>query len=376
MPNDSEEITLYQIPSPKERRRIHADIVRKKEHITDDQYHVFIQMGLSDLRTELTGMNGYLTMLSEGDFDKLQPEQKRATDELRKSCQELIAVIGDLAELGKIQKTQMSLSDQTEKASSKKEETPNASQQIEQYLVGHPKLSEREFYDIVKVLGHQSRRVVKEIGNSLAILSLSPKGNNRNTSSNLTKQLAEIERNTTSLIQATKKYYPKNVKITHVPKILMFEDERMLRDMYETKFRMEGFEVAGYDNPSKDPVSTILKEQPDIILSGVTMPTLDGFSAAKIYKADPLTKHIPLIFLTNLGQQGDVETGLRLGAVSYLIKANHMPIEVVKEVRKALGLPIPAEKPIPVPGQAWHGQSVQEMTEKAPQKRSWWQFLR
>jgi response regulator RpfG family c-di-GMP phosphodiesterase len=68
------------------------------------------------------------------------------------------------------------------------------------------------------------------------------------------------------------------------------------------------------------------------------MPVMDGFTAAKIYKSDARTKHIPLIFLSNLGQKEDIETGLSLGGVKYVVKAVHSPSDVVSEVRKVLSL--------------------------------------
>ncbi|MFH1171908.1 MAG: response regulator [bacterium] len=158
-----------------------------------------------------------------------------------------------------------------------------------------------------------------------------------------------------------------------MPKILIFEDDRMLRSMYETKFTMEGFTVVGNDHPTEDPVGLIIKENPAIIISGVVMPVMSGFDAAKLYKTDQRTKGIPLIFLTNLGQSKDVEMGKELGAAAYLIKANHMPIEIVNEVRRVLRLPIPPEKPIPPPGDAWHGPSVGDLPPDKP--KSWWQKL-
>lgn len=156
-------------------------------------------------------------------------------------------------------------------------------------------------------------------------------------------------------------------------KILFFEDDRLLRNMYETKFSLEGFLVAGYDSPTKDPVSIILKEKPDIIISGVIMPLMDGFGAARIYKADPRTKDIPLIFLTNLGMEENVKEANALGAVYYMVKAHFMPSEVVNRVRQVLGLPIPPEKPIPPPGEAWHGPSVAD--QPSDKSKSWWQKL-
>jgi CheY-like chemotaxis protein len=123
-----------------------------------------------------------------------------------------------------------------------------------------------------------------------------------------------------------------------MPKILHFENEKFLADMYAIKFQQAGFEYVHFSNPTKNPVGIILREKPNVILSDVIMPVMDGFTAAKIYKSDARTKHIPLIFLSNLGQKEDIETGLSLGGVKYVVKAVHSPSDVVSEVRKVLSL--------------------------------------
>lgn len=276
MPNDSEEITLYEIPSPSERRRIHADIVRKKEQITEDQYHVFIQMGLSGLRTELMGLKGYLTMMLEGDFGKLATKHTKIVENLNKAATGMIDDTSNLLALGKLNKKQEALQD-------------------------------------------------------------GPKDN--------------------------KRY-----------KILHFEDDSLLRGMYQTKFQMVGFDFAGYESPTKDPVSIVVKEKPDLILMDGIMPLLDGLEATILLKADARTRSIPILGLDNIG--GDfADKAKKVGMVDYLVKANFMPSDIVNRVRQLLGLPIPPEKPIPPAGEAWHGQSVQEMIEKAPKQPSWWQRL-
>lgn len=185
------------------------------------------------------------------------------------------------------------------------------------------------------------------------------------------------------LINAFDAYYEAEKAIpkkpSPVPKILLFEDERMFRGMFETKFTMEGFTVAGYDNPSKDPVSIILKEKPDLILSGVNMPVMNGFDAAKIYKADSRTKDIPLIIFTNLGEQSHVDKAKELGAADYMIKAHFTPTEVINRVREVLALPNPPEKPMSPPGDAGHGPTVMELppdeTINARIRKPWWKRL-
>ncbi|MBT4648967.1 response regulator, partial [Candidatus Parcubacteria bacterium] len=64
---------------------------------------------------------------------------------------------------------------------------------------------------------------------------------------------------------------------------------------------------------------------------------MDGFSVLKALKEDDTTKDIPVILLTNLGQDEDIQRGKDLGAVGYLVKANLTPSEVVEEVKKKLG---------------------------------------
>lgn len=126
-------------------------------------------------------------------------------------------------------------------------------------------------------------------------------------------------------------------------KILLFEDDLYLRGMYVAKFQIDGFDVAAYEHPTKDPVNIVLKEKPDIISMDVIMPVSNGFVAAEKIKADHRTKNVPLFFLTNLGQQSDIDHGMAAGAFTYIIKANHMPSEIVDVICKKLGVrPKPA----------------------------------
>ena len=115
-------------------------------------------------------------------------------------------------------------------------------------------------------------------------------------------------------------------------KILIIEDEEMLSNMYKVKFENEGFEVETALNGA-DGLELAAKEMPSIILLDIIMPKIDGFAVLQKLKADPKTKDIPVILLTNLGQDEDVTRGKQLGAVGYLVKANHTPSEVVDKVR-------------------------------------------
>ncbi len=118
-------------------------------------------------------------------------------------------------------------------------------------------------------------------------------------------------------------------------KVLVIEDERMLTEMYATKFLMEGFEVdKAFDGA--EGLQKARTAKADIILLDIIMPKLDGFAVLKELRADADFKKTPIILLTNLGQEDDIEKGKKLGATDYFVKANHTPTDVVQKVRDIL----------------------------------------
>lgn len=119
--------------------------------------------------------------------------------------------------------------------------------------------------------------------------------------------------------------------------VLLVEDDIFLSGIYQKKFEMEGYKISTADNGEKG-LADAKKKKPDIILLDVLLPKMDGFTVLKELKADPTTKPIPVILLTNLGQKDDVEKGLEAGAVDYLIKAHFKPSEIVEKVKKVLHL--------------------------------------
>lgn len=118
--------------------------------------------------------------------------------------------------------------------------------------------------------------------------------------------------------------------------ILLVEDDEMLHTMYTQKFTKEGYEVKSAYNGAEG-VALAESAKPDIILLDIIMPKMDGFAALKKIKKNPATAQIPVILLTNLGQEEDIRKGKELGASDYFIKANHTPQEVVDKVKSIIG---------------------------------------
>ncbi len=118
-------------------------------------------------------------------------------------------------------------------------------------------------------------------------------------------------------------------------KILLVEDDAFLGGMYVTKLQVERFQVE-LATDGQDGIDTARSWHPHLILLDILLPKKDGFTVLRELKADPVTKDIPVILLTNLGQKQDVVKGLNAGAVDYLIKAHLMPSEVIQKIKEHL----------------------------------------
>jgi len=119
-------------------------------------------------------------------------------------------------------------------------------------------------------------------------------------------------------------------------KILLVDDDRLMTKMYEGKFEDDGFDIQTAPD-GKVGLSKAQKFQPDLILLDIMMPKMDGLTTLDKIKKDSALKNIPIILLTNVGDDEDyVKQGLQAGAVAYLVKSAHDPKEVVSKVKDVL----------------------------------------
>ncbi|MFC1656496.1 response regulator transcription factor [Patescibacteria group bacterium] len=119
-------------------------------------------------------------------------------------------------------------------------------------------------------------------------------------------------------------------------KILIVDDDPMLRKMYAKKFEIAGFEVEVASN-GEEGMQKAQADKFNLIISDVMMPKLDGLSLLKQLKADSNLQNIPVILLTNVGgSDSDKNRGIQAGAVDYLIKSQHPPAEIIEIAKKYL----------------------------------------
>lgn len=118
-------------------------------------------------------------------------------------------------------------------------------------------------------------------------------------------------------------------------KILILEDDKFLRELMSRKLSDEGFEVIEAVD-GEGGLEKTKEEDPDLILLDLILPGMDGFEVLSKIKDNPDLASIPVIILSNLGQREDVEKGLDLGAVDYLVKAHFTPNEIIEKAKEAL----------------------------------------
>src|SRR3989338_2371699 len=120
-------------------------------------------------------------------------------------------------------------------------------------------------------------------------------------------------------------------------KVLIIEDDKFLNKLYSDKLTREGFEVSVAVSGDEG-LSKALNEKPDLVILDIVLPHKNGFDILSEMKLKAGTKNIPVIILTNLGQEADIKTGLNLGAVGYFVKTDFPIMKLGEEVRKYLAV--------------------------------------
>lgn len=117
--------------------------------------------------------------------------------------------------------------------------------------------------------------------------------------------------------------------------VLIIEDDPLIQRMYQQAFTFDKYRalVAG---EGEEGLALAQKEQPGIILLDIMMPNMNGLETLKRLKSNPETAKTPVIMLTNLDQDKDVQAAMAMGAVKYIVKADSLPKDVVKTVESIL----------------------------------------
>lgn len=115
-------------------------------------------------------------------------------------------------------------------------------------------------------------------------------------------------------------------------KILIVEDDKDFSTILQKKFTLEGFSIITAEN-GEEAIDIAEREKPDLILSDILMPKMDGETMAK--KIREVDKNVPIMFLTNLGDDDSIEKSKEF---DYLIKSELRIDDIVTKSKIKLGL--------------------------------------
>ena len=107
-------------------------------------------------------------------------------------------------------------------------------------------------------------------------------------------------------------------------KILLVEDNELNRDMLSRRLARHGYVVVMAVD-GRQALAMARTERPDLVLMDMSLPVLDGWEATRRLRADPASRHLPVIALTAHAMEGDREKALAAGCDDYATKPVDLP---------------------------------------------------
>ena len=105
-------------------------------------------------------------------------------------------------------------------------------------------------------------------------------------------------------------------------RVLLVEDDKFLRRACEASLRQRGFDVTTATDGEEGLRLARVAPYADVILLDLLMPKMPGIEVLRALKAQPETREIPVLILSNSSREDDKQQALQLGAAGYYVKAN------------------------------------------------------
>lgn len=116
-------------------------------------------------------------------------------------------------------------------------------------------------------------------------------------------------------------------------KVLIVEDDQFLANAYRVKLTKQGFNIQLAGN-GVEALEILKSFKPDVIITDLVMPEMDGFGLLQSVKTIPNTKAIPVVVSSSLGQKEDLERIWNLGAADYLVKSDLSLNDLIDKINK------------------------------------------
>jgi twitching motility two-component system response regulator PilH len=117
-------------------------------------------------------------------------------------------------------------------------------------------------------------------------------------------------------------------------KVLVVDDSAMVLEMVSAHLKQNGIEVLEAHDGS-DAVEQLKMVTPDLVVTDVVMPKMNGYELCRWIKNNASTKDVPVIMCTTKSEEFDKYWGMKQGADAYLTKPYHPP-ELIKTIKQLL----------------------------------------
>lgn len=124
-----------------------------------------------------------------------------------------------------------------------------------------------------------------------------------------------------------------NHSMNENPRVLVVEDDPLLSSLLVQRLDTEKFRVM-YAPTGEAALDQMKTDIPDLVLLDILLPGKNGFDVLKEIKANPSSKDIPVVVLSNLGQESDIQKAKELGAEKFIVKVTLTLDEVVAMIRE------------------------------------------
>jgi CheY-like chemotaxis protein len=118
-------------------------------------------------------------------------------------------------------------------------------------------------------------------------------------------------------------------------KIMLVDDDNAIRQLYVFELSTRNFEVVEAKD-GKEALTKVRQEKPDLILLDMVMPEMDGLGFLTELKQDLDLKNVPVIMLTNFGQENLIQQAYNLGVTDYLLKYKVTQEEMAGKIEQIL----------------------------------------
>ncbi|MGH9225758.1 MAG: response regulator transcription factor [Acidimicrobiales bacterium] len=119
-----------------------------------------------------------------------------------------------------------------------------------------------------------------------------------------------------------------------MPKVLVIDDDPVILELLRVNFEIEGFAVVSASD-GREGLERAKRDKPDVILSDIMMPRMDGLALVTALRSEPKTRAVPIILLSAKAQNAEVKAGLEAGADDYVTKPFD-PLELIDRVNAVL----------------------------------------